>query len=83
MPHLSPIEDTIILVLFLGLLLGIAPIPFPKVKQLWLFPWIAGILSGLMDSFLVLLMVSVVPLVGKKKDKLKFKTYVMLAALIG
>lgn len=62
-PHLSIIEETIILVVFLGALLGVAPISFPNLKhRKWLYPIIAGLLSAFMDSFLVLLMVAAIPL---------------------
>lgn len=83
-PHLSVIEETIVLVVFLGALLGVAPIPFPNLKnRTWLYPIIAGLLSAFMDSFLVLLMVAAIPIQGKKKDILAFKAYAMMAALIG
>lgn len=83
-PHLSIIEETIVLVVFLGALLGVAPLPFPNLKhRKWLYPLIAGILSAFMDSFLVLLMVAALPIKGEERQVLKFKAYAMLAALIG
>ena len=83
-PELSIVEETIVLVIFLGALLGVAPIPFPNLKhRLWLYPLVAGILSAFMDSFLVLLMVAAIPMKGEVKEILKFKAYAMIAALIG
>lgn len=83
-PELSIIEETIILVIFLGALLGVAPISFPNLKgKKYLYPIISGLLSAFMDSFLVLLMVAAIPIKGNKKDVLKFKAYNMIAALIG
>lgn len=83
-PHLSIIQETIVLVIFLGALLGVAPIPFPNLKhRLWLYPIVAGLISAFMDSFLVLLMVAAIPIIGHKSQELKFKAYVMIAALIG
>ncbi len=83
-PHLSIIEETIVLVVFLGALLGVAPIPFPNLKhRRWLYPLVAGLLSAFMDSFLVLLMVAAIPVKGEQKEVLKFKAYAMMAALIG
>jgi len=82
--HLSIIEETIVLVVFLGALLGVAPIPFPNLRhRKWLYPVIAGLLSAFMDSFLVLLMVAAIPVKGKQREILKFKAYAMMAALIG
>ncbi len=83
-PELSIIEEAIILVIFLGALLGVAPIPFPNLRgKIWLYPIIAGLLSALMDSFLVLLLVAALPIHGSYIAKMTFKVYVMIAALIG
>jgi len=83
-PHISIIEETIVLVVFLGALLGVAPIPFPNLKKRkWLYPIIAGLISAFMDSFLVLLMVAAIPISGNRKSVLKFKALNMIAALIG
>lgn len=83
-PDLNVIQETIVLVLFLGPLLGIAPLPFPNLeKKRWLYPVAAGLLSAVMDSFLVLLLVAAIPLVGAASQQLKFKAYNMIAALIG
>lgn len=83
-PSLNIIQETVILVIFLGLLLGIAPLPFPNLsKTRWLYPILAGLLSAFMDSFLVLLLVAAIPLKGSVSHILKFKAYNMIAALIG
>lgn len=82
-PELSVIEETIVLVLFLGPLLGVAPLPLPRIRNLFWYPILAGIGSAFMDSFLVLLLIAALPLHGKDTHKLQFKAYVMIAALIG
>lgn len=86
--NLNVIEETIILVVFLGALMGVTRIPFPqsffgKPLPLWSYPAISGIISGFMDSFLVLLMVGAMPIVGQWKNKIRFQAYNMMAALIG
>lgn len=86
--ELSVVQETIVLVIFLGGLMGITRIPFPstvlgKPIPLWAFPWICGLISGFMDSFLVLLLVSVADIKGAEHDRFKFRAYNMMAALIG
>ena len=87
-PHLSEVQETIVLVIFLGGLLGLTRIPFPqhifgRPLPLWTYPVIAGLISGVMDSFLVLLLVGLADLAGPVRDHLKFKAYAMIGALIG
>ncbi len=86
--HLNVIQETIILVVFLGGLMGITRIPFPskfagKSIPLYCYPLISGIISGFMDSFLVLLLVGAIELEGNEDDKFKFRALNMIAALIG
>jgi len=81
---LNVVEDTIVLVIFLGGLLGIAPISLPNMsKKIYLYPIVAGFISAFMDSFLVLLMVVALPLSGNKIHQLRFKAYCTIASLIG
>ncbi len=83
------IAETIILVVFLGGLMGITRIPFPTKFPgghpipLWAYPVISGIISGFMDSFLVLLMIGAANLNGPQKHQFIFKALNMVAALIG
>ncbi|PIR97071.1 MAG: hypothetical protein COT91_03130 [Candidatus Doudnabacteria bacterium CG10_big_fil_rev_8_21_14_0_10_41_10] len=86
--HFSVVAETIVLVIFLGGLMGITRIPFPsrafgKPIPLFAYPIISGFISGFMDSFLVLLMVGMANLEGDKKDQFKFRAYNMFGALIG
>ena len=86
--QMSVIQETIVLVIFLGGLMGITRIPFPqnifgRTIPLWGYPLISGFISGFMDSFLVLLLVGLAKLEGPDQDKFRFKAYNMLAALIG
>lgn len=86
--HLSIPAETIILVVFLSGLMGITRIPLPthvfgrKIGTLW-YPLLCGIISGFMDSFLVLLLLCAADVKGSARDQMKFKVYCMLAALIG
>lgn len=83
-PTLNVVQDTIVLVVFLGGILGVAPISLPNMSnKKFLYPIVAGLLSAFMDSFLVLLMIVALPLGGPLKDQLRFKAYCTLAALIG
>ncbi len=82
------IAETLILVVFLGALLGATRIPLPhrvggRMIPVWAFPLMCGLISAFMDSFLVLLLVGFAKLEGPEKDQFKFKAYVMIAALIG
>lgn len=82
------VQETIVLVLFLGALLGITRIPLPykiggQAIPLWAFPLLCGLISGFMDSFLVLLLVAAARLDGPARDQFKFRAYCMIAALIG
>lgn len=86
--QMSVVQETIVLVIFLGGLIGITRIPFPtrfsgRPIPLWAYPLISGGLSGFMDSFLVLLLVGAARLEGSKEEKLRFRAYNTLAALIG
>lgn len=86
--HLTIVQETIVLVIFLGGLMGITRIPFPSTFAgrpipLWAYPLISGGISGFMDSFLVLLLVGAARLDGSKEDQFAFKAYNMIAALIG
>lgn len=86
--HLNVVQETIVLVVFLGGLMGITRIPFPstirgKPIPLWAYPLISGGISGFMDSFLVLLLVGAAKLEGPNYDQFRFKAYNMIAALIG
>lgn len=86
--QMSVVQETIVLVVFLGGLIGITRIPFPtrffgKPIALWAYPLISGGLSGFMDSFLVLLLVGAASLEGDEGEQLKFRAYNTLAALIG
>ena len=86
--HLTIVPETIVLVVFLGGLMGITRIPFPKSWRgkaipLWVYALISGGISGFMDSFLVLMMVGKAELVGSEKDKFQFRALNMIAALIG
>jgi hypothetical protein len=86
--EMSVVQETIVLVVFLGGLMGITRIPFPtaffgKPIPLWAYPLISGGISGFMDSFLVLLMVGAARLDGSEGDQLKFRAYNTIAALIG
>lgn len=86
--HLNVVQETIVLVIFLGGLMGITRIPFPsKIRgrpiPLWAYPLISGGISGFMDSFLVLLLVGAASLEGPDRDQFLFKAYNMIAALIG
>lgn len=81
--HFGVVEETIVLVIFLGGLMGITRIPFPSKIPLWAYPVVSGIISGFMDSFLVLLLVGAAQLEGSTNDKLRFRAYNMIAALIG
>lgn len=86
--ELSVVAETIVLVVFLGGLMGITRIPFPSkigstAIPLWAYPLISGIISGFMDSFLVLLLVGLARLEGDASDKFRFRAYNMIAALIG
>ncbi|OGZ74308.1 MAG: hypothetical protein A3A12_02710 [Candidatus Staskawiczbacteria bacterium RIFCSPLOWO2_01_FULL_43_17b] len=88
LPHLNVVPETIVLVIFLGGLMGITRIPFPssiagKAIPIRAYPLISGLISGFMDSFLVLLLVEAANLQGEKKAKMKFKALNMFAALIG
>lgn len=82
------IAETLVLIVFLGALLGATRIPLPyrvgtRMIPTWAFPLICGVASAFMDSFLVLLLVGFAKLEGPEKDQFKFKTYAMIAALIG
>lgn len=87
--HFGIIGETIVLVIFLGGLMGITRIPFPskfpggKPIYLWVYPVISGIISGFMDSFLVLLLVGMAKLEGNERHKFLFRAINMIAALIG
>lgn len=86
--HLNVVQETIVLVIFLGGLMGITRIPFPtrigrRSIPLWGYPLISGGISGFMDSFLVLLLVGAARLEGPPPDQFKFRAYNMIAALIG
>lgn len=86
--HLNVVQETIVLVIFLGGLMGITRIPFPtkiggRRIPLWAYPLISGGISGFMDSFLVLLLVGAAKLEGPDVDQFKFRAYNMIAALIG
>ncbi len=86
--HLNVVQETIVLVVFLGGLMGITRIPFPskfmgKPIPMMAYPLISGIISGFMDSFLVLLLVGAAELEGDEKSKFKFRAINMIAALIG
>tara|TARA_Y100000310_G_scaffold175693_1_gene175790 strand:- start:45432 stop:46550 length:1119 start_codon:yes stop_codon:yes gene_type:complete len=50
----SPVGQVVILIIFLGLLVGIAPLPMPVFKSLFWQTYFAGLLSGVLDSFIVL-----------------------------
>lgn len=69
--------------------MGITRIPFPsKIPggqsiPIWAYPIISGVISGFMDSFLVLLLVGAANLRGKEKHQFIFKAINMVAALIG
>lgn len=83
------IGETIVLVVFLGGLMGITRIPFPSKFPngtpipLWAYPVISGVISGFMDSFLVLLLVGAAKMEGKERHQFLFKAINMIAALIG
>lgn len=86
--NVSVINETIILVIFLGGLMGITRIPFPQKLfgrriAIGLYPVISGLISGVMDSFLVLLLLKGAKLRGENKEQTLFLTLNMVAALIG
>lgn len=81
--HFSVVEETIVLVIFLGGLMGITRIPFPKKLPLWAYPLAAAGMSVVMDSFLVLLMLMGATLTGSKKGKATFRALCVNGALIG
>ncbi len=86
--HMTVVQETIVVVIFLGGLMGITRIPFPSqiagyAIPIWAYPLISGGISGFMDSFLVLLLVGAADLEGSDDDKFLFKAYNMIAALIG
>lgn len=84
----SVIQETIVLVLFLTALMGLTRIPFPRslggrAIPIWAYPLLAGTLSMIMDSFLVLILVGTALMEGPVKDQFKFRAYNTMAALIG
>jgi len=86
--NFSVVEETIVLVVFLGGLMGITRIPFPssfrgKPISPAFYPVISGLISGFMDSFLVLLLVGAAELKGEENDQFRFKRLNMIGALIG
>ena len=86
--HLNVVQETIVLVVFLGGLMGITRIPFPSTWRgnpipLWAYPLISGGISGFMDSFLVLLLVGAAKLQGPERDQFTFRALNTIAALIG
>lgn len=48
------VGQVIILIIFLGLLIGVAPIPMPVFKSKYWQTMFAGLLSGVLDSYIVL-----------------------------
>ena len=81
--NFSVVEETITLVIFLGGLMGITRIPFPKNIPLWAYPLVAAGMSVGMDSFLVLLMLMGANLAGSVRGKAVFKALCVNGALIG
>lgn len=86
--NFNVVVETIILVIFLGGLMGITRIPFPRNVfgrpiPVWGYPIISGLISGFMDSFLVLILVGSTVLEGPDKDRFRFRAINMIAALIG
>lgn len=52
--RLSGVGQVIVLIVYLGLLVGIAPIPMPALKTRFGQTMFSGILSGVLDSYIVL-----------------------------
>lgn len=85
---LNSIQETIVLVIALGGIMGITHIELPRMlgknpRNPVQSVWMSGVISAVMDSFLVLLMVKKDRLTGSDDAKLKYRTYTMMAALIG
>lgn len=84
----STITETIVLVVVLGGVMGITHISLPKqlfgkpIKTSG-YPVLSGVISSVMDSFLVLLLLGRAELSGEARQQFRFKVYTMLAALIG
>ncbi|PIQ91660.1 MAG: hypothetical protein COV70_02535 [Parcubacteria group bacterium CG11_big_fil_rev_8_21_14_0_20_39_22] len=51
---MTPVGQVIILIIYLGLLVGIAPIPLPVFRRKFSQVFFAGLLSGVLDSYIVL-----------------------------
>lgn len=81
--HYTAVEDTLLLVIYLGGLMGITHIRMPALKSIGMYPVVAGALSSVMDSFLILLMINKIRISGTDDHVLKFKAYCMVAALLG
>lgn len=86
--HFSIPAETIVLVIFLAGLMGITRIPMPT--KYWggpikvgAYPPLCGLISGFMDSFLVLLLLKSMKMSGERRDQQRFLIYCMVAALIG
>lgn len=50
----SPVGKVVVLIVYLGLLVGVAPIPMPVFKSKFMQVMFAGLFSGVLDSFIVL-----------------------------
>lgn len=80
--------QTIVLVIFLSGLMGITRLPLPthigsRRIPVFAYPFVLGLVSGLMDSFLVLILLGAATLAGSDENKLSFKAYCVIGALIG
>lgn len=93
---LSPVGQVMILIVYLGVLVGIAPLPMPAFKSKFGQTFFAGLASGLVDSYIVLEQVKGISTTEEGADdenggsfqpvegaRAKFLSLITIAALIG
>lgn len=94
---LSPVGQVMILIVYLGVLVGIAPLPMPVFRSKFAQTFFAGLSSGVVDSYIVLEQVKAVTTVedGQEDEEVggsfqavvgyraKFLSLITIAALIG
>ena len=94
---LSPVGQVMILIVYLGVLVGIAPLPMPVFKSKFAQTFFAGLSSGVVDSYIVLEQVKAVATIEADQpdkdteddlqavvgNRAKFLSLITIAALIG
>lgn len=82
--ELGHVGETIVVVIYLGVLAGMAPtITIPRWVPFVMLPFACGWMSTGMDSFIILLLVAKTAMHGLQKYQIRFKSVITVAALIG